>query len=104
MITVTPEERAQFRQLRDKLGLDQREFAKKVPTSQSTISNMENGKHPQISREVYAGLIRLAGGADAQTETVDASLKRIMRGSVVLTDEGRKHVEELIALLAKKQG
>lgn len=65
VVSVGPEERAWFKKQREAKKLGQAELGKKVGASQGTISNLESGKHPQINKSVYDGLIRVLGRADS---------------------------------------
>jgi transcriptional regulator with XRE-family HTH domain len=52
-ITVDEAERKLIKERRESLGLTQRQLAAKAGTTNGTISNLENGKHPQIKQSTY---------------------------------------------------
>lgn len=96
-VTVDELERKLFRERREKLGLKQRDLGKKVGASGGTISNMENGVHPQIKRETYARLrIVLLGDRSDPVDTVDDVYQDIVSD---LPDLDRTKLVEIRALV-----
>jgi transcriptional regulator with XRE-family HTH domain len=60
-ISVGPDERAFFKMRREAKGLGQAELGKKVGASQGTISNLESGRHTQVTKTTYAKLVQVLG-------------------------------------------
>lgn len=93
-ISVGPEERAWFKHRRETKKLGQKELGVKVGASQGTISNLENGTHPQIKRSVYAGLRRVLG--DFETTNTTDSLRREL--DIELPGLAESDLEAVVAL------
>jgi transcriptional regulator with XRE-family HTH domain len=73
-ISVGPELRAWWKQQRETKKLGQLALGRKVGLSQGSISNLENGTHPQITKSAYAKLLRLLGTpGDAPRSEVDGA-------------------------------
>jgi transcriptional regulator with XRE-family HTH domain len=87
MITVGDDERRRFKELRLKKKLGQDEVARKVGASQGTISNLENGKHTQIKKTVYANLLRLFGTENKSVEIEDGWRRMVTSGATLTADE-----------------
>lgn len=85
-ITVGPDERARLKQLRTSKGIDQGELAAKIGVSQATISNLESGRHPQMTKDKYAALVRVLG-AQADAMTNEDAFRRIVQAATALEDE-----------------
>lgn len=101
-ITVTPEERARFKAERLRRGWRQKDLAGKVGVSGGTISNLENGKHPQIFRSVYARLkwTLLREAADGLTED---AFRRITESALTIGPEDVDVVVTLIETLRARR-
>lgn len=60
-MSITTDLRARVKAARDAAKLTQRELADLIGTTAATISNVETGRHPQITRAVFDGLQRRLG-------------------------------------------
>lgn len=102
---VGPEERERIKKRRLELGWMQKELAAKAGCSYATISNLETGRHPQIKRDVYAGIYKALklGNADAQHSFNEESWHAIVQGSLEISDEDRKLVASMIEQLKQRK-
>jgi transcriptional regulator with XRE-family HTH domain len=82
-ITVGPDERTRLKELREKKGLGQKELALKIGVTQGTISNLESGRHPQMTKLAYASLVK-ALGTDAESMTNEEAYQRLVRAASTL--------------------
>jgi transcriptional regulator with XRE-family HTH domain len=103
-ISVGPEMRAWFKTQREAKKLGQGTVGKKVGLSQGSISNLENGTHPQITKAAYAKLLRLFGtpdapdGADLGGET-DALFGELVKQATPLTESDMRLAVALVRQL-----
>jgi transcriptional regulator with XRE-family HTH domain len=101
-ITVGADERKVLKARRETLGLTQRELAAKVGTTNGTISNLENGKHPQIKWSTYARLRYVLFKEKAVVEeNVDDVMKDIADELPTLDAHALKAVRTLVSSLKK---
>ena len=98
-ITVGPEERAHLKKLREAKGLDQDEVAAKIGVSQGTISNLESGRHDQMTKAKYAELIRVLGAGGESLANEDA-YRRIVNAAATLEADQLAVVAATIEALA----
>lgn len=101
-ISVGPEERAFFKKQREEKGLEQKQLAVKVGASQSTISNLESGRHPQVNRATYAKLKQVLGTFEAGA-TSEALYKRIVDGLMLLNENNLATTADLVDSLKERQ-
>jgi transcriptional regulator with XRE-family HTH domain len=97
-ITVGPEERAFFKEQREKKGFDQKELGKKVGASQATISNLESGRHPQVTKATYAKLVQLLGKS-AVTPNAEQMFHEIVGDLAGVPESSLHAVRELVRAL-----
>jgi transcriptional regulator with XRE-family HTH domain len=97
-ISVGPEQRAWFKAQREARGIDQKVLAGRVGASQATISNLESGRHPQISKTLYAKLVRLFGQPEGTTE-VDQTFRELVDDLAPLGEANLKAVRDLVKAL-----
>lgn len=90
-ITISPEERAHIRGLREGRNWTQQELADKAHTTQGTISNLESG-----DRQVYLSVYkRVLIALKAETTTSDY-YSRIVDGASDLTETEQMAIATLI--------
>jgi len=103
-ISVSPEERATFKRMREANGWSQDELAAMVHVSNGTISNLETGRHGQVYKSTYAEILRvLKLGKKTNTEFADERFKRIVAKLVQLDERGQLAVEALADAMLTSQ-
>jgi len=101
-ITVDADERKLLKERREAMGLTQRELAKKVGTTNGTISNLENSKHSQIKWSTYVRLrYVLFKEKTTPEESVDDVMKDIAEELPTLDAHALKAVRTLVSNLKK---
>jgi transcriptional regulator with XRE-family HTH domain len=99
--TVSADERAEVKRLREAKGWSQKELATRARTTQGTISNLESGRtQPYLS--VYQRIVAVLHGKEPGPAS-ENSLRRISSGAARLDDANRRAVETLIEALLKSQ-
>jgi transcriptional regulator with XRE-family HTH domain len=97
-ISVGPEERAFFKERREAKGYDQKVLGKKVGASQATISNLESGRHPQVTKATYAKLVQLLGKSPV-TPNAERMFQEIVGDLVDVPESSLNAVRELVRAL-----
>lgn len=100
-ISVSTDERARLKKLREDLGWSQDELASRARTTQGTISNLENGER-QIYVAVYQRIVAVLHGKDVSQE-FERNLERIASGAAKLDPDQQKAVQHMIDALLQAQ-
>jgi transcriptional regulator with XRE-family HTH domain len=103
LITVDKEERRVMREQREKLGLTQRDLARKLRhrVTAATISNFETGRHPQVQRQLYADIKWALTKQEAPTDGTDGDFQEIVEALVKLDARELGVVRAVVASLKK---
>jgi len=100
-ISVDADERKLLKDRREALGLTQRQLATKVHTTNGTISNLENGVHPQIKWSTYVRLRYVLFNEKMSEESNDDVMKDIAVDLPTLDAHALKAVRSLVNSLKK---
>lgn len=103
LITVDKEERRALREQREKLGLTQRDLARKLRhrVTSATVSNFETGRHPQVQRQLYADIKWALTKQEVAADGTDSDFQEIVEGLVRLDARELGVVRAVVASLKK---
>lgn len=102
VITLTLEERKEFRALREAKGYTHQEVGRKAGISAATVSNIETGRSKQVNRQGYmAAYLVVAGKSPGFTETTDEIAKDIAKDIAAIPPERWGELRDLVATAKK---
>jgi transcriptional regulator with XRE-family HTH domain len=103
-MTLTSDQRAAFKLLRQGKGLSQQQLAHLMGVSNGTISNLENGRHEQVFVSTYTEAVRVLKATEIAKKNSDREMRfsRIVEKLMQLDARSELAVEALIDSLLTK--